>query len=657
MVENGSPMNKKFVGMRGTSIPTGGGWENLPMSERLRQTFERGLTRVELDLADAFNKKIMPGQIPEAQRRISKQIASEFGAAFSVHAPYQVDISSQSWAQRTEAAEIMRQSIKYAKDMGAKYVTFHPTANLTGASFLDPFTLQATPVPAHFMMRSEDEFKSWCKRNNIKEESPVYEKLHTEAGIMFNAQAMQFTQHYAAAAPTYSQNFGSGGARNEAMKKLIELRAKGVSDQETLEREVALAMRPFVESQDPNVAAGAHSVFQGFQQNPTGFVKELQGNIDASKKQWGVSDSELKKELEDTKARQWQFAAMASGGRIGPNGQVVFDEPLEDENSLFRTKKIENFAKAMTLKRQIDLTGVDTPEAKKATGNWIKHMNETFEDVLKNKDVKDALKSGVKLSIENLWGINPEQGLTDAAGYFNKAEHMAEAVRALQKIAEQNGLPKECITMTFDTEHAAIGSQTNPTEFMKTLQEKYPDVPIGHVHLVGGGSQAAIFGHKGFGSIEDDIARKNPELLKRLIESGAPITIEPGSGGIKDVEEGLSTLLLGAPLEALQAAGQGGAEAELIRKIGYLEAPQLPGSPDYTGKQAFSYFGDFAAQNQALVTKSLYSFGPSLAQPFRATYGAYSSPSLYQGGISHMAPGTNIWGSSQPLLYSMRPKE
>ncbi len=651
--ESPQAAKKQFIGMRGASLPTGGGWENLPMTERLRQTFERGLTRVELDLADAYNKKIVPGNIPEAQKRISKQIAAEFGAKFSVHAPYQVDPSSMSWAQRTEASEVLRQSIKYAKDMGAKFVTIHPTANLSGAAFQDPFTWQANPVPAHFMVRNKQEFDTWCSNHNIKQDSPVYEKLKQEAGVMYNAQTMQYTQHYASSAPLYARDFGSKAVSNEINKVFFELRSKGVSDDATIRQNLALAVSGYLGSRNVNVSEAAHQAWNAFLANYNDRIKDLNARYAQ------VPDSdrpEYVKHYNEQKEKAWQLATMASGGRINKDGTTIeqnfeYDGRKDKSKDLFYGefdplggKQRFNFAQAMTLNRQIDLGSEE-----ESTKKFVSNLQETFQDLLKNPDVQRDLREGnIKLSLENLWGVNPERGITEAAGYFNKAEHMAQAVRALREVATANGLDPKCITMTFDTEHAAIGNQTNPQEFVDTLKKKFPDTEIGHVHLVGGGSTGSIFGHKGFGSVEDDIARKHPELLKKLVEMGAPITMEPGSGGIKDVEAGLETLLLGAPMEALQAAGF---DKNSLPALGYASAP----SPAYPSGP--SYFGALAAQNEAMVTKSLYSFGPSLRQPFQATYGPFASPSLYQGGISHQAPGMSLWPTGQPLLYSMRPKE
>ena len=681
-----------FIGKRGTSLPTGGGWENLPMGERLRQTFERGLTRVELDLADAYNKKILPGQIPEAQKRITKQIAAEFGAQFSVHAPYQVDVSSQSWGQRIEAAEVMRQSIKYAKEMGAKYVTFHPTANLSGASFLDPFTWQATPVQAHLMMRDKTEFTNWCTRNGISKDSPIYEKLQTEAGIMYNAQSMQFTQHYAASAPMYAQEFGATGARTDALKRAIELLNKGEGNDEKIRQETIAAANSYITSANDNVRRGASAFFQQLAS------KEEFERFIANAKELAKSRDveETLKDLERGKESKWQFATMATGGRINKDGSTIdskfeYDGMGDPNRDLFMASESQfggdkkaweaykdnfkssgsgqdaarrmNFAIAMTLNRQIDLTGVSSaPDATKATEAWVNNLKETFDDVFRNKEVQENLtKHGIVLSAENLWGVNPEAGVLDAAGYFNKAEHMVKAVEALREVAKKHGIPEEHIKMTFDTEHAAIGSQTDPTKFLKELKESGKEGMVGHVHLVGGGSTASIFGHKGFGSIEDDVARKNPELLQKLVEMGVPLTFEPGSGGIKDVEGGIETLLLGAPLDTLQAAnmlGKGAPEEELIRTMGTLGYQK--GAPTLAyggGQRGGGYFASFAAQNDSMIEKSMYSFGPSVPQHWRPSYSALASPSLYQGGISHQMPGSNIWGGSQPLTYSMKNKE
>ncbi|MFH0961225.1 MAG: hypothetical protein V1820_00910 [archaeon] len=684
-----------FVGKRGTSVPTGGGWENLPMAERLRQTFERGVTRVELDLADAYNKKIMPGHVPDAQKRISKQIATEFGGSFSVHAPYQVDFASIGWGQRIEAAEVMRQSIRYAKDMGAHYVTFHPTANLSGAAFQDPFTWQATPVPAHLMMRDKQEFDSWCDKNHISQNSPIYQKLRTEAGIMFNAQSMQFTQHYAASAPLYASEFGKTGALMDAQEEIAQQLKKGVTDPEEIRQQVGLKLGTYFNSANPDVQRGARASVENLVGNREEFVKALE-NVKAHLSK--SSPEAFIEYLEDVKKRKWQLATMAAGGRINLNGSTAeqdmrYEHMGDEKHDLFMypkeafaspeqfqeylnnfkntgeadSKKRYNFANAMTLNRQIDLSGADlgsdakNTEAREATESWIKNLKETFRDVFKNPAIRRDIEEGkIVLSAENLWGVNPELGVTDAAGYFNKAEHMIQAVEELRKVAAECGMknPEQHIKMTFDTEHAAIGTQQNPTEFINEMKRQGKEDMIGHVHLVGGGSTASIFGHKGFGSIEDDVARKNPELLKRLVELGVPLTIEPGSGGIKDVEGGLETLLLGAPMDVLQAANtpgiKGGAEEQLIRNLGYTGMP----TPAYGGMRGSSgYFADFASQNAGLITKSLYSFGPSLAQPFRATYSTLASPSLYQGGISHQMPGTNIWGGSQPMIYSMKNKE
>ncbi len=625
---------KKKVGMIGASIPTGGGWENLPVSERIRQTFERGVTRAELDLADAFGKGIKPGAIPDIQKRRTREIGDEFGAQFSVHAPYQVEFSSPSPFQQAEAAEILKQSIKYAKDMGAHIITVHPTS-VMGGGFRDPFTGQLQTIPGHFICKNKDEFDEWCHEHGIEKKTTQYNHLKLQWDNFFRAQSTLYTQQQAAARPIFMKDYGQTLGFWNLARDHLEWKKKGYSKSE---------MKPIIEAKLLDVINSPGAAIEiknevkrkldEFNSNPDDFIDNLErenqfrlGWIKKEKQKPDATMEDVNKLYDRISNNSWQQATICVGGRMNRNGTWTHVGSQDSQS---------NFRAALAQERVIDLKAEEP--------NVINNLKTTLEMAFKDPKVREMIKKGkIKVSLENLYGINGKTGWLNGFAYYTRPEHLKKALAAAKEAAKKYGVSEDAIGFTFDTEHAAIAHNQTPTEFLDKMKEA--GIKITNAHLVGGSpaTGVGVFGHKGFGSWEDEIMRKNPELLKKIQETGAPITIEPGSGGIKDVEDALETLRTGAPMEALMAADQ----AESLHKLGYTAVQQNPG-----------YFQPTADMYSAMVNKGgFYSFGPSVQQPFKSTFGSFASPSLYGGGILHRDTPTNIWGASQPLLYSTKAGE
>lgn len=618
------PVKKKEEGRGGTwgaSIPAAGGWENLPLPERIRGTFDRGVTRAEIDLADAYQKGIMPGHIPDVQKRIGRQIGAEFGGKFSVHAPYQVEFSSPSSFQQAEAAEILKQTIKYSKDMQAKLITIHPTT-VMGSGFQDPFTGALQAVPGYMLCKNKKEFDDYCRIHNIREGTTIYQQVAQYWRMFFNSQSAVMTQQHAAAAPIFAREFGQYGSFYDSVKTVAELEAKGITDNTTLMANVEAVLTRYVSNQQVSgVSQGASQVFEDFRRNPERFLETLHRNIEALR-QRGEDPIEGASKI---KHQVWAEATLCVGGEVNEDG--TYARPIEIDGM---SEQNRNFREALAGNRVIDLPNEEH--------RIIDNLKSTLEMAFKDPEVVKLLKENkITLSFENLYGMNPETGWMNGFAYYTRPEHIVAAVRAAREVARKYGIPEDRIGTTFDTEHAAIG-YGDPSKFIDELQRQ--GIKITHAHVVGGSASgsAPIFGHKGIGSMEDEILRKHPDLLKKLVESGVPMTLEPGMGGIKDIEAGLETMMTGTPTEAMLAANYA---PEQVRQLGYT------GEPSYYAA-AYQLYQGFA--NKA----GFYSFGPHVQEPFRTTFGPIASPTLYSGGIAHRDQPSLIWPSQQPISYRSR---
>ncbi len=625
MADEQQPIKKKEEGRGGTwgaSIPAAGGWENLPLPERIRGTFDRGVTRAEIDLADAYQKGIMPGHIPDVQKRIGRQIGAEFGGKFSVHAPYQIEFSSPSSFQQAEAAEILKQTVKYAKDMQAKLITIHPTT-VMGSGFQDPFTGALQAVPGYMLCKNKKEFDDYCRIHNIREGTTIYTQVEQYWNMFFYSQSAVMTQQHAAAAPIFARDFGAQGAEYDSIKAVAELDARGITDKTTMMANVEAVLTRYMSNrQVPGVADGAMQVYNNFKSDPERFLNELVGTI----RSWKSKGGDPVKISTDAKRHYWAEATLCVGGQLNEDG--TYASPVRKEDGM--AEKEINFREALAGNRVIDLPNEEH--------RIIDNLKSTLEMAFKDEELVKLLKENkITLSFENLYGMNPETGWMNGFAYYTRPEHIVAAVRAAREVARAHGIPEDRIGTTFDTEHAAIG-YGDPSKFIDELQRQ--GIKITHAHVVGGSASgsAPIFGHKGLGSMEDEILRKHPDLLKKLVESGVPMTLEPGMGGIKDIEQGLETMMTGTPTEAMLAANYA---PEQVRQLGYT------GEPSYYAA-AYQLYQGFA--NKA----GFYSFGPHVQEPFRTTFGPVASPTLYSGGIAHRDQPSLIWPSQQPISYRSR---
>lgn len=623
------PIKKKEEGRGGTwgaSIPAAGGWENLPLPERIRGTFDRGVTRAEIDLADAYQKGIMPGHIPDVQKRIGRQIGAEFGGKFSVHAPYQVEFSSPSSFQQAEAAEILKQTVKYAKDMQAKLITIHPTT-VMGSGFQDPFTGALQAVPGYMLCKNKEEFDDYCRIHNIRPGTTIYQQVEQYWRMFFNSQSAVMTQQHAAAAPIFAAQFGSSGAWIDSRKKIAELEDRGIHDEAAMEANVEAVLTKFASSQNQQVRERAAGILAQFRHNPTGFVNMLKESVAEDRQDAAKKGTNVEKMYDEWKKDVWARATLCVGGSLNPDGTPA-STMKESEWQLSEQEK--NFREALAGNRVIDI-----PQEEHRI---IDNLKDTLERAFTDPEVVKLLKENkITLSFENLYGMNPETGWMNGFAYYTRPEHIVAAVRAAREVARKYGIPEDRIGTTFDTEHAAIG-YGDPSKFIDELQKQ--GIKITHAHVVGGSASgsAPIFGHKGIGSAEDEILRKHPDLLKKLVESGVPMTLEPGMGGIKDVEAGLETMMTGTPTEAMLAANYA---PEQVRQLGYTGEP--------------SYYAAAYNQYQGFANKAgFYSFGAHVAEPFRTTFGPVASPTLYSGGIAHRDQPSLIWPSQQPISYRSR---
>jgi len=619
-------MRKKLAGHVGASIAGAGGWENLPLPERVRQTFERGVTRAELDLGDAYGKKIMPGHVPDVQLLHTKQLGEEFGAKFSVHFPYQVELSSPSRFQQAEAAALIKQTVHYAAGVGAKMMVLHPTAVYEGA-FADPYTGALQNVPMHMLCKDKKEFEEFCTIHKVREGSAVKQQLNYEWQNFFAAQSAVMQQQHAAAAPIFKQQFAQDATFIRPAMRIAELMKRGGGDFTTLKAAAEAEISKFANSPDPDISNIGRQALARFQQDPKRMIESYQRQVQSVKSKNEDPVEVLKK----WNWGSWARATLCVGGSLNPDGtmaKTIKDNPSDDESL---SEQERNFRDALARDRLTDLSG----DADKV----VKNLKDTFDMALSDSETIRIIKEkGLKLTLENLYGMNVETGWMQGAAFYTRPEHIAKAMAALREVAKKHGLSDENIGFTFDTEHATLG-YGDPMKFVDELQKD--GVKIDHAHVVGGSgaSAAHIFSHKGLGSMDDEILRAHPGLLERLVDMGVPLTIEPGSGGIGDVEDALKTFATGGvPAEALM----GREYPQGLEMQGYAQVDQGSLQERYD-------------LNQGFVNKAdMYSLQPSMGQPFRATFGSLLSPSLYSGGALHKEGQAAFWSSNQPLLYSSK---
>ena len=617
---------KKFAGRLGASIAGAGGWENLPLPERVRQTFERGVTRAELDLGDAYGKKIMPGHVPEVQLKSTKKIGQEFGAEFSVHFPYQVELSSPSGFQQAEAAALIKQTVSYAAGVGAKMIVMHPTAVYQGA-FADPYTGSLQNVPMHMLCRDKREFAEFCKIHNVREGSAVKKQLEYEWENFFAAQSAVMQQQHAAAAPIFKQQFAQDGTFLRPAAKIAELMARGTGDPTTLKAAAESEIAKFANSPDPDISAIGKQALARFQQNPQGMIENYKNQIRSlQSKNRNPAES-----LNKWNHGSWARATLCVGGSLNEDGTVaktIKDNP-QDEFAL--SEQEDNFRNALARNRITDLSADED--------NVIRNLKETFDMALGDPETIRLVKEhGMKLTLENLYGMNVETGWMQGAAFYTRPEHIAKAITAVREVARKHGLSDENIGLTFDTEHATLG-YGDPMKFIDELKRR--GIKIDHAHIVGGSASGAahVFSHKGLGSVEDEVLRAHPGLLERLVDMGVPMTIEPGSGGIRDIEDALHTFATGG---VAPQALMGREYPDALAGLGYVQTDTAELQTRYDLHQGF-------------VDKAgMYALQPSMAQPFKASFGSLLSPSLYSGGALHKDNTPAIWSSSQPLLYSSK---
>lgn len=629
---------------------------------QLRNTFERGVVSAEIDISSLWNEKMgMHGarSVGRAEKDRVKHIIAEHGGMATIHAPLGFDFSASMSLSQRKGAQALKETIEYAKEVGAESsITVHPSM-LMGASFIDPATGTEQTLPkSYYLCNSVKELDDYIKKHNIKD-NLVKKQIEAEWRNFAVAQAAQFQQQNASFAPQTLREFAQNATTGRGMTQFIhELEKKGLGEEAiatTVERRLAQLTEYGASDQ---ITEAAKQALARYNSDPRGFVKLhkdwYEKQINELKKQ-GHDPTKFEQGLKEFVDSKWASAAAAVGGDLTREGfeasNILGGGPGADKQLMQEVMKTNNldeetlntlsptgalFVRALSGQRRGDMS---EDAEKRVRDNFL----ETMDMFLKDKQVQDMLKDGkTKLNLENLWGSNPEHGMFEGIPYFNDPVKMAEVVKELKKRARENGLSEDIFGVTFDTQHALAsgvrdektGKLLKPSEWLDRL--KAEGVDVDHVHLVGGSEDSK--GHVAFGDWNDQLAKTDPELWNKLAETGV-INIEGGKG-LADVEKTLEAMWNeGVPLEAMAASAH---VPEEVAALGYQAS-------------AASFYGEQARMYGAMTTKGgLYSFGPSLSEPGLSQFGSSLAPGLYSGGAMHrdISQMSRTYMSAQPLLYS-----
>lgn len=626
---------------------------------QLQNTFERGVVTAEIDLSGLINEKGGGGSVQtmwgEADRistgpagvhdqviKKMKTIANTFGGSFNVHAPLQANPSDLMSVGRAKSADMIKQSMEYTQKLGGKNLTVHPIGQME-YYFVDPFVGTKIPLPNPFYLAgSEKELKGLMEKLNVRDPL-LRSQIEKEWKNFVHTIPMTFAEKFGALAVqdlnTFSQSVGEW--------KAGELLKKHKGNPERLVKEMA------------SLGGGLHDNIQPV----------LRGLVEEGMKNPNLAETLIRgAPANELKARRlWPKVAMASldpiddeGGVVRPTGRL--DELIKKGQTNKLSKGERNEATKLwrkMIKEQEKVRIKAWHEVVAGAGRtrfgpfedseeqMVDAVKDTFKTIfssIKNEkgDLYKALKNKkMQIGLENLFPAAPDRGYMQGYAYFYKPEHMAKLIKAVQKIAQEQGFSKDIVGMTFDTAHAAAAGM-KPSDFLKELKKK--GIEPKYAHLVGGPGYG--HGHIAWGDWLDEVSKMDPEIVERLANVGV-INIE-GGAGIYDVEVTVNALWnKGVPLEAMLA---------------------MAGAPDatpqfgaYWSKNVTPYMQDAAGSyaGTQMPIRNFYSFQNEMTpMPMQSAFGSYSVPAFVGGGYS-MGPGrtSSFWSSSQPLLYSSKNKE
>ena len=624
---------------------------------QLQGTFERGVVSAEVDVGGLLNergggKSVLtafgeaapitsgPAGVHDQIFRKMKDIANTFGGRFTVHAPMQANPSETMPVGQTKAAALLKQTADYAARLGAGVVTVHPIGQME-AYFIDPFVGTKMPLPnVFYLAKNEKELDQLMDKLNVHDPI-VKSQVRQEWRNFINTIPMHFAEKFGSIATQDMDNFADLVARKDVGELLLKHR----NNPQALLKKID-EMKPLLHPQvRQHIDLLKVQLF-----TPDGRLNEHQVN-------------DLLKNLDryrDESLVRWRRVAMTSFDPIDENGAVV---PLDDPELVRKAKKgkltrreVREVQSRLREKAWEHVVGAHErfgpfEDSEKVIMDSIQNTFRKFFRGIKEEkgQTYKLLKKGkLKLALENLFPAAPEKGVMMGYAYFYTPEHMAKVIRALRRVAKEEGFSPDVVTMTFDIGHAAASSHVlrdkkgrpmTPSQFLKALRKE--GINPEHFHIVGGPG----YGHQhiAWGDWLDEVSRMDPGIINELVDAGV-INIE-GGAGLHDVEVTLNAMWNeGLPLEAMLAVASSpeGFTPSMAPYGGFAPGPYLEGGRLYAGGQ--------------LPQRAFYSFqAETVGAPLMTSYGNYSMPGLFGGGYS-IGPGATprVWASSQPLLYSSK---
>ncbi len=624
--------------------------EKADFLSQLQNTFERGVVSAEVDIGGLLNQQQGAGGsvktlFGEAVRTTTgpqgvsdsliskmKNIASVYNGQFRTHAPMQANPAGLTEIGRTQAALLLKKSLDYTTKLDGKHMTVHPIGQMS-YYFVEPFVGMPFQVSNPFMLsKNKEELTNLMNEFGVKD--PVLkDQIESEWRNFVRVLPLNFAEKYGAVAIQEVQKFKGelGACRAGKLMEKYENNPEGLLKR-TQELEHKL---------DPQV-------FQA-----------MMNNLDSAK---NPSD---KKQLIDMidfhkeRANEgWKKAALAMLDPMTRDGEIVSasNELRKLYNKKNKSGSEENRLNQLLKEHRdkIDKIRFDAWGSVMESGRFgpfkdsqettMKHVVDTFDRIFKGiVQEKGATYKRLKakkmtIGLENLFPMVPEKGYMQGFAHFYKPEHMIELIKKVKAKAKVNGLPEDVVTITFDIGHAAA-SGIKPSDFLKKLKKGGIDPK--YIHLVGGPGYG--HGHIAWGDWLDEVSKMDPGILTKLMDVGA-INIEGGQG-LYDTEVTLNTMWNdGLPMEAMMAMA-GGPEnfsPQFIDRAGYASRPNEQMARGYFGTQ--------------MPVRSFYSFqNETSLQPMKGAFGSYSMPGRYAGGYT-IGPSrtSNVWASSQPLLYSSK---
>ena len=658
------PVKKRTLGAS-VAPPT----EKADFLAQLQNTFERGVVSAEVDIGGLINEKGGGGSVVtmfgEAERISTgpagvhpslinkmKDIANTFGGKFTTHAPMQANPSDIMPVGRAKAAQLLKESLEYTQKLGGSVMTVHPIGQME-YYFTDPFIGQKMPVNNPFYLaKDEEELTTLLNKFDVNDEllrDQIKKEWHNWVGVLPTV----FAERYGALAAQDISSF-SNSAASWQLGEIAEKNKNGI-DSFLQEADVLIKSRKLTDT----VSSAALRILGQIERAPR---EEKQNLINTL--------SKLKGRYEDEPESLWPKIAMVSLDAVDKDGSRA--KLSKESINLIRAKgSYENLSPEE--KRRVNDDNRNAHEelrvkawGKLMTGSEGKNrfgpfdesekqimesIKDTFRMIFKNvKKEKGELFTSLKnkklkIGLENLFPARPEKGYMQGFAYFYKPEHMAKLIKEVRKVAREEGLPEDIVTLTFDTGHAAASKMT-PSEFLEKLQKADPSIKPGHVHIVGGSGYG--HGHIAWGDWLDEVSKMDPGIVGKLMDMGVITNIE-GGAGLHDVDVTLNALWdRGLPVEAMLAMAGGPVQNDKLMDYTSFDPAGIPYMRGVIDEMGY--------QGGAMPQRAFYSFqNEAIGEPMRGAFGSYTAPALFGGGYT-IGPGRTsaLWASSQPLLYSSK---